>query len=81
MHHQWNIENPLLFNSVVRRWISDASLHQILVDPQAAKPEKPARATKPSGAQPEAAEAKPHQVDPQPAVTQRKPELPKPNKK
>lgn len=37
MHHQWNIENPILFNSVLRRWITDGGLHQILVDPQAAK--------------------------------------------
>lgn len=80
MHHQWNIENPLLFNSVVRRWISDASIHQILVDPQAAKQEKPAKPTKLSGAQSESAESQPRQVDPKPAVPKRKPEIPKPNK-
>ncbi|MEG0213333.1 MAG: alpha/beta hydrolase [Glutamicibacter sp.] len=45
MHHQWNIENPILFNSVLRKWISDAGLHQILVDPQAAKPAPGAKAT------------------------------------
>ncbi|WP_313814914.1 alpha/beta hydrolase [Glutamicibacter sp.] len=33
MHHQWNIENPLLFNSVLRRWITDGGLHQSLVRP------------------------------------------------
>ncbi|WP_345472740.1 alpha/beta hydrolase [Glutamicibacter ectropisis] len=40
MHHQWNIENPILFNSVLRKWISDGGLHQILVDPEAAKPSR-----------------------------------------
>ncbi|MGH3654124.1 alpha/beta fold hydrolase [Glutamicibacter sp.] len=44
MHHQWNIENPILFNSVLRKWISDTGLHQILVDPQAAKPARGAKA-------------------------------------
>lgn len=46
MHHQWNIENPLLFNSVLRRWIADSALHQILVDPQAASPTKPTKLAK-----------------------------------
>lgn len=44
MHHQWNIENPILFNSVLRKWISEEGLHQILVDPQAAKPARGAKA-------------------------------------
>lgn len=50
MHHQWNIENPLLFNSVLRRWISDSGLHQILLVPQA---EKPTGSAKPAKAKPE----------------------------
>lgn len=33
MHHQWNIENPLLFNSVLRRWITGQQLHQVLREP------------------------------------------------
>ncbi len=33
MHHQWNIENPLLFNSVLRRWIDGQQLHQSLREP------------------------------------------------
>ena len=32
MHHQWNIENPLLFNAVLRRWIT-GQLHQVLREP------------------------------------------------
>lgn len=44
MHHQWNIENPLLFNSVVRRWITETEIHQILVDPEATKAEKTLKA-------------------------------------
>ncbi|UYQ78058.1 alpha/beta hydrolase [Glutamicibacter sp. JL.03c] len=32
MHHQWNIENPILFNSVLRRWITDGGIHQVLVE-------------------------------------------------
>ena len=48
MHHQWNIENPILFNSVLRKWIADGGLHQILVDPQAVKP---ARGAKPAPAE------------------------------
>ncbi len=38
MHHQWNIENPLLFNAVLRRWITSGGLHQILARPAAPKP-------------------------------------------
>lgn len=33
MHHQWNIENPLLFNSVLRRWIVGQQLHEALREP------------------------------------------------
>jgi len=51
MHHQWNIENPLLFNAVLRRWITDGGLHQILTDPQAVKP---ARGVKPTSVDREA---------------------------
>ncbi|MGP9541982.1 alpha/beta fold hydrolase [Glutamicibacter sp. AOP5-B1-3] len=45
MHHQWNIENPILFNSVLRRWITDGGLHQILLDPQATKPARNTKST------------------------------------
>lgn len=44
MHHQWNIENPILFNAVLRRWITDGGLHQILTDPQASKTAQAAKA-------------------------------------
>lgn len=80
MHHQWNIENPLLFNSVVRRWITDAAVHQILVDPQAAKPVKPAKPAKQAGTELKAAAGKPRPADPKPALPGTKPEPPKPPK-
>lgn len=38
LHHQWNIEDPVFFNSVVRRWVTEGKVHTRLVDPAAAKP-------------------------------------------
>ncbi|HCM93216.1 MAG TPA: alpha/beta hydrolase [Glutamicibacter sp.] len=60
MHHQWNIENPILFNSVLRKWVSETGLHQILVDPQAVKP---GRAAKVASEEQEGAAAEGQQPD------------------
>jgi len=35
MHHQWNIEDPVFFNAVVRRWVSEGKVHSRLLDPAA----------------------------------------------
>ena len=43
VHHQWNIENPLLFNSVLRRWIQGQGLHPVLADPAAPRGQKPGK--------------------------------------
>lgn len=33
MHHQWNIEDPILFNATVRAWIEKGTAHPRLQDP------------------------------------------------
>ncbi|MGO2053991.1 alpha/beta hydrolase [Arthrobacter sp. MYb211] len=86
MHHQWNIENPLLFNSVVRRWITDSTIHPILVDPLTAKPSKQPKASKQAkperAATVEAPAEKPERASaPQSAVPDEKPKAKKPEKK
>lgn len=45
MHHQWNIEDPVFFNAVVRRWVSEGKVHSRLVDP-AAQPAQRAKASR-----------------------------------
>lgn len=30
LHHQWNIEDPILFNAMVRAWVETGSIHQRL---------------------------------------------------
>ncbi|MCW4466868.1 alpha/beta hydrolase [Glutamicibacter sp. MNS18] len=45
MHHQWNIEDPVFFNAVVRRWVVDGVVHGRLIDPAQEKSKaKPSRA-------------------------------------
>jgi hypothetical protein len=31
MHHQWSIEDPLLFNSMVRMWVERGRAHPRLL--------------------------------------------------
>lgn len=37
MHHQWNIQDPVFFNAVVRRWISNGQIHERLLEPDKQK--------------------------------------------
>ena len=37
LHHQWNIEDPILFNATVRAWIEKGTAHPRLQDPGAQK--------------------------------------------
>ncbi|MFI8411642.1 alpha/beta fold hydrolase [Paeniglutamicibacter gangotriensis] len=37
MHHQWNIEDPLLFNATVRAWVEKGTAHPRLQEPAAQK--------------------------------------------
>lgn len=39
MHHQWNVQDPVFFNAVLRRWISQGTVHPRLLDPVASKPQ------------------------------------------
>jgi len=65
MHHQWNIENPLLFNAVLRRWISSGELHQILSEPA---PQKAHGASSFSNHKKEERTASREEIDPQPGA-------------
>lgn len=38
MHHQWNIQDPVFFNAVVRRWVTEEKIHARLLDPGETKP-------------------------------------------
>lgn len=38
MHHQWNIEDPILFNATVRAWIEKGAAHPRLHEPSAQNP-------------------------------------------
>jgi pimeloyl-ACP methyl ester carboxylesterase len=37
LHHQWNIEDPILFNATVRAWIEKGTAHPRLQEPPAQK--------------------------------------------